>query len=309
MGFRFFFSLLTILRTVSLTAAVVPVHIETDVRADSVTVGERFHVIHRVSYPDSLTLVPLAGFDPGNCNVIDVTAREHEGGVTEIDLELMTVDLEQATFPGIPLAFVTPTGDTVVAMTDPVEVPVRHLTGEGSEPRPLKAQWNAPRSFAWIAWLGAGLLLAAAAVYFFLRWRRRLKNEPEPVEPALPPDFVALRELAHIETLGLLEENEFKKYYTLVVDVIRRYVENRYYVAAMDRTTVEILEDVGSRGLEIDGFAGLLNEADLVKFAKFRPDMETGKNALETARDIVVRTTPKPVLTEPEEPSAASAAE
>ncbi|MCZ6767237.1 MAG: hypothetical protein O7D32_09945, partial [bacterium] len=248
MDFRLFLTLLAILWATSLGAAVAPVHLETDVRADSITVGERFRVVHRVSYPDSLTLVRPAGFDPGNCNVIDITAREHEPGVTEIDLELITVDLAHATIPGIPILFVTPAGDTLVTTTDPVDVPVRHLTGEGSEPRPLKAQWNAPRSFAWVAWLVAGLLLAAAAVYFFLRWRRRLENEPEPVEPALPPDFVALRELAHIETLGLLEENEFKQYYTLVVDVIRRYVENRYYVTAMDRTTFEILDDVGSRG-------------------------------------------------------------
>ena len=90
---------------------------------------------------------------------------------------------------------------------------------------------------------------------------------------------------------------------------MRRYVENRYYIPAMDRTTFEILQDVNSHGLEIDGLSSLLNEADLVKFAKFQPDPDVGKRALETARDIVVRTAPKPVITETEEITAASAAE
>jgi len=305
----FVFLVIALFCTTSPAFAAGLVQIETDVRADSVTVGERFHVIHRAFHPDSLTLVPPAGFDPGNCNVVNVTTREGESGVTEIDLELMTVDLEKATIPAMPLEFVTPTGDTLTAITEPVGVPVRHLAAQAQEPLPLKPQWVAPRSYAWVWWLLAGLLLAAAAVYFYLRKRRRKEEEPEPVAPALPADFVALRELAHIETLGLLEEDEYKKYYTLVVDVIRRYVENRYRIMAMDRTTFEILEDVGAHGLQIDDLAGLLNEADLVKFAKFVPNIENGKTALETARDIVVRTAPKPIVTEPEEPAATSAAE
>jgi hypothetical protein len=273
------------------------VRLQTDVAQDSVTVGERLRVRYTASYPDSLTLLPPGEIDVGHSRIISLTWSDTRGDgnrTKSADLTVMPLDLEVAKVPELPFHFLTPGGDTLRVMSDEVEVPVRHLTAAQSEPRPLKPQWQAPADFMKYIVAGAALvLLAIAAVIWWRRYRRR--EVIVPPEPVLPADFVALRDLQEIERMDLVDAGQYKKHYTLVIDVLRHYFERRYGILAMDRTTDEMLIELDERRTHIDGLEPLLREADLVKFAKFHPQPEAGRQALESARTIVVRTAPKPV--------------
>jgi hypothetical protein len=278
------------------THPAVGVKIETRALADSVTVGQRLHVRYDLSFSDSLVLLPKETFDPGNCRLLSLQWRDgtpaKDERVKEADLAVIPLDLESARIPAADFLFLTPAGDTLVARSIDVEVPIRLLTSEASEARPLKPQWKAPPSYrAWYV-AGAALLLAALALW---AWRRRKPRAVvEPAAPELPADFVALRELARIESMNLPEAGEFKMHYTLVVDAIRRYLERRFDIEAMDRTTPEILTDLAIRRVHVDGLDVLLAEADLVKFAKYQPDISSGRRAMESARAIVIATASRP---------------
>ncbi|MDH3215480.1 MAG: hypothetical protein OEN01_04205 [Candidatus Krumholzibacteria bacterium] len=271
--------------------------IEMTVAADSVTVGERLHLRYRATYPDSLTLLPPGQFDTGSCRLVSSKWQEDSRDgrtVKQADLVVLPLDLETALVPPAPFFFLLPDGDTLVAFSDEVSVPIRQMTHNGGEPKPLKPQWQAPASYRYYFLAGAILLLAAIA---FWLWKRRKKPVvSETPRPELPADFVALKALGEIEGMSLLEAGKYKKYYTLVVDTLRHYLERRYGIQAMDRTTEEILLELGGRRVQIDGLEPLLQEADLVKFAKFKPDVARGKSAMQTAKDVVVRTTPRPVV-------------
>jgi hypothetical protein len=273
------------------------IQVATRVGADSVTVGERFTVGYDVGYPDSLELIPPESFDVGSCRLIrlDWAERASDGriGKTAV-LEVMTADLETAFVPGPAFSFLSPGGDTITVYADDVEVPVRHLIGDAGgagDAKPLKPQWQAPRSYLW--WYLAAAIIAVAAIAAFLLRRYRKREVPETAKPKLPADFVAFRRLDEIERRRLPEAGEFKRYYTLVVDALREYIENRYGVMAMDRTTDEILWDLGRIRVEIEELEPTLRDADLVKFAKHRPDVTTAKTFMETARAIVARTAPR----------------
>ena len=167
-------------------------------------------------------------------------------------------------------------------------MPVRELTTAQDTSRPLKPQWHAPRSFFYLYVAAAALVLAALAVWL---WRRRKKPVAEvPPEPEIPADIVAMQALDRIARMKLLEAGEFKQYYTLVVDVIRHYLERRFGVQAMDRTTYEILVDLDIIRVRIGELEPLLREADLVKFAKFQPDTAAGELAMDRAHEIVAQT-------------------
>jgi LPXTG-motif cell wall-anchored protein len=276
------------------------VRVATRVDADSVTVGERLRVVHRVTYPDSLAMLPPEAFDPGTCRLLSVEWIDEAGDgylVKEARLEVLTTDLEAAFMPAGKVGFVAPAGDTLTAVVPSVDVPVRHLVSEGREPNPLKPQWEAPRSYTWLLLAAAAIALAALAVWL-LRKRKR-KEAPEPVRPELPPDFVALKRLDEIERLGLVEKGEIKKHYTLVVDTLRTYVEKRFGVLAMDETTDEILSDLMRSRVIVDGLEPVLREADLVKFAKFQPEPPVACGLVESVREIVARTAPRPFAEEP----------
>ena len=274
------------------------IHIDTRVVADSVTVGERLHIRYRASYPDSLVLLPPETFDTGTCRLVSLNwrnARDHDKRIKEARLTVMTIDLEEARVPEPAFHFLTPRGDTLIAYGEEVSVPVRQLTTDEDESRPLKPQWQAPRSYTYFYIAAAAVALAALAVFL---WRRRRKQMPHtPDEPEIPADIVAMEELIRIENTNLLESGEFKKYYTLVVDAVRHYLERRYGVLAMDRTTHELLTDLDIVRVTIGELEPLLDEADLVKFAKFEPDVTAGKLAMDRAKDIVVRTALPPVDT------------
>jgi len=143
----------------------------------------------------------------------------------------------------------------------------------------------------WAAIALAAIVLAALIIWWVRRRRARIVvTEPKVV---IPPDVIALAELDRIGTLGLIERSEFKSYYTLVTDCVRRYIGARFDVETMDRTTHELLDELSRRDTSVEGLGALLDEADLVKFAKLKPDAPIAVRALENARGIVVATKPR----------------
>jgi hypothetical protein len=64
----------------------------------------------------------------------------------------------------------------------------------------------------------------------------------------------------------------------------------------MDRTTFELLGVLEHRGARIDGLGTLLDEADLVKFAKFTPSADSAAEAVQRARELVMAMRPAPVV-------------
>jgi hypothetical protein len=109
-------------------------------------------------------------------------------------------------------------------------------------------------------------------------------------EPGLVPAEAALKELERIEALGLVGRKMIKEHYTLVSETLRRYLERQYGVLAMESPTAETLRVLAD--LDLDGRARLvlrevLEEADLVKFAKHIPEAGTIGSLLERARTTV----------------------
>jgi hypothetical protein len=112
----------------------------------------------------------------------------------------------------------------------------------------------------------------------------------EVTEPHLVPEDAALKELKRIEALGLIERGMIKDYYTLVSEIVRRYLERKFQVLAMESPTSYTLGalfeiEVAPEG--IDAIRDVLEEGDLVKFAKLNPAGEAVASLLTRAREVV----------------------
>jgi hypothetical protein len=272
------------------------VTVVTEARGDTVTVGQRFPVTYRFSFADSLVPIVPKALDAGTCRAMSVAWGEQRDGARverTATVVFIPLSVDSSVVPANAFDFVAPLGDTLRAWSDEIRVPIRRIAAEAKDVRPLKEQWKAPPNYWLWAAIAAGVIALAIAVAWWVRRRRRRPKHAEP-EVRLPPDFVALGELERIAGLGLVARGEFKTHYTLVVDVLRRYFEARFGVEAMDRTSPELLRDLEERGASVDGLGALLGEADLVKFAKLVPSPEAGNEAVESARRIVVATTPRP---------------
>lgn len=152
----------------------------------------------------------------------------------------------------------------------------------------------------------AGLLAGAVLAAYLIR--RRLQGTPVPVLDTRTPWEIAIDELDRIERLDLPEDGLFKEHYTLVADAMRVYVQAMYLrdvspVDAIDMTTDEIWAALRRSSLNYDDaklVLDLLQEADLVKFAKYTPALSQAYEASGQARYIIEVTRP---AFQPEEPS------
>ncbi|HEU4366235.1 MAG TPA: DUF4381 family protein [Candidatus Krumholzibacteria bacterium] len=269
--------------------------VTTGVSADTVTVGERFHVTYQVTYADSLSLVEPILIAPGTCRVVESRWEHADGGAVRGQVVFILVSIDSVRVPEQVFLFVTGHGDTLRAWSEPVDLEIRFLSAESQDLRPLKEQWTMPPNWLWWILAGAGVLALAGATAWWIRRRRARRPVADVPRVLIPPDIEALTELERIEAMGLVARGEFKTFYTLVIDAVRRYLEARFGVEALDRTTHELLRDLARRGDTIQGLGALLEEADLVKFAKYKPDVTHAEAAMKRARDVVVSSTPRAV--------------
>jgi len=100
----------------------------------------------------------------------------------------------------------------------------------------------------------------------------------------------AEREFARIEALRLVEAGERGRYVTLVVEVLRDYLAARYASAPLSLTSTELLAALrGQRGVPNDRLLRVLNETDLIKFARRPVTAERAQEIGREARAIVAQ--------------------
>jgi len=198
------------------------------------------------------------------------------------------------------------TDSTVVNVAN---VPVDTLTQKMYDIKPLM-EVEKSRSELWL-WL-LGILLGLAVVGGLLYWfvfRKKPLTEEEKVA-LLPAYDRALLELKKLENSKYLIQDEYKQYYSELTDIVRLYLEEDVHVSAMESTTDELIEklalrrDAGELRLEEDTlkqFKRILQTADLVKFAKLRPESSVAQSDRKSIEDIVTKTheaLPEPTLEE-----------
>jgi hypothetical protein len=112
-------------------------------------------------------------------------------------------------------------------------------------------------------------------------------------EPYLTPEEAAFREFDRIDAMNLPEQGRAEELGTLVSEAVRRYLERRYRILAMESPTSYTIEAI--RAMDVpSGTLGLiqelLEETDLVKFARFRPEEEATLTLTDRGRRMVRET-------------------
>jgi hypothetical protein len=134
----------------------------------------------------------------------------------------------------------------------------------------------------WLLWLG---LLAAAIAAVLLWWAWwRWRNRPK---PPIDPYARAQQEFARIEARHLLEDGQYAEYFATMVDVTREYLAARVPGVRRSDTTTELLRAMKpGAGAEAE-LPRLLEQADLVKFARADTTLEGAREAGRILRAVV----------------------
>ena len=307
--------LATVVASVSaahLKTAVGEVTSKTETGPDSVTIGQRFHIRYHFTFdPDSLRPLVPKKLNAGTCRVMGVAYNEAKKDPKDkpieriADVTFIPLSIDSSVVPANKFDFIAANGDTIRAWTDEVHVPIKRIAANAKDLNPLKEQWKAPPNYLLWGGIALAVLAAIAALIWWIR-KRRARGEVEAPAIHLPPEVIALAELDRIAGLNLPARGDYKQHYTLMVDALRHYLEARYGVEAMDRTTFELMDALKYRRVSVGGLEPLLDESDLVKFAKYAPTPETATQAVNQAREIVMRTTPVEVTPDILAPSVSS---
>ena len=165
--------------------------------------------------------------------------------------------------------------------------------------KPIADVTSPSSSLLWL-WIVLGivaLLLTAAASYFFVFRKKKLSAEEE--RKKLPPFERAIQDLKDLQNSKYLIESQHKAYYTRLTDIIKEYLEDEVHILAKESTTDELLAKIndlqqnGKLHLSAETISNLkrvLQNADLVKFAKSKPSDSNAEYDRETIENVVIKT-------------------
>lgn len=150
-----------------------------------------------------------------------------------------------------------------------------------------------------------GIILTLAAIYLIYRIRNKKSLLPsfKKEEPQLPPHVLAMQGLNDVKEQKLWQQGKVKEFHSEVTDILRKYIEGRFGIPALEMTSEEILDKM--RSVEdskpvFDHLKQLLLLADFVKFAKFQPLPDENETSLTHAYLFVEQTTLQPEKSEEE---------
>jgi hypothetical protein len=153
-----------------------------------------------------------------------------------------------------------------------------------------------------ILWILIILIILGVSYYLYRRYKRKKSNQPViRREIKLPPHVIALNSLNTLNEKKLWQNGKIKEYHSEITEIIRKYFSERFDLHALELTTSETMELLRTtKDTEVirDITESFLNNADMVKFAKFSPLGSVNEEMMKQAVEIVEKTIPKP---EPEQ--------
>lgn len=138
------------------------------------------------------------------------------------------------------------------------------------------------------------LIILAASYYLYRRYKK--KKAEQPVKKKIikiPAHARALTALDNLEQEKLWQKGKVKEYHSNITGIIRGYFEERFRLPALELTTSEQMQQlrkVSSAENILETTNEFLNNADLVKFAKFIPLPSVNEEMMKQAKDIVTKT-------------------
>jgi len=148
-------------------------------------------------------------------------------------------------------------------------------------------------------------LLGIGGVLYWFIWRKKPMSEAEKIA-ALKPYERAKLALEKLDEERYFENEEIKTYYSDLTLILRQYLDEKVYEQSLESTTDELifrlktLEAANQIKLSketIQNIETILKRADLVKFAKSKPDYQLAKldkNTIDLEIDHVKEGLPEP---------------
>jgi hypothetical protein len=254
-----------------------------------------------VVFPEGQTFSPLEMIESYKTDTLRVDSKFNfikKYGLTQFDSGTYTIPRQKIII-----------GDKAF-FTDSLKVDVRNIAVDTTEQglydiKPSieveKSSSNFWRNLLFVLLI---LVVVSALIYWFV-WRKKPLTEEEQIA-LLPPYDRAKMAIKKLDESQYLQKEEIKEFYSELTFIIRKYLDEKVYDRALESTTDELirmlklLKDGNKIELSNEDIVNLetiFKRADLVKFAKSRPDIvlaEIDRNTIDVEIDHVKEALPEP---------------
>ena len=274
----------------------------------SYKVGDYINYTLRIEYDKSIGIIPPLIKDSlkmADIIKLDTAVTKEENGrmVTIIKAVLSKYDSAVINIPPIAIKYraLKSPGEKLFAndstlktiQSYPVTVLVHTLqVNPQAEIKDVKDPIKVPLNWLLILmWFVIASVVIGTALLLYL-WFKKSKEKKVVMPPKiiLPPHIEALNALKKLEIKQLWQKGMVKEYHSEITEIIRAYFERKFNLPALELTTTEVniqlKQQTGAANI-IDITNDFLNNADLVKFAKFKPENSVNQEMMKQALEIV----------------------
>jgi hypothetical protein len=154
-------------------------------------------------------------------------------------------------------------------------------------------------------WILSILVFLVLGLFFYLKIKKRKREE---TQQQLPPYEEAIKALQELDHSFFLKNNNSKRYYTSLTEILKTYIGREVDDSALESTSKELIErltlhkDSGNYDFDnatIKKIDKILTRADLIKFAKMKEQEGQAKVDRAVVEDIINET--KEIIPEPTE--------
>lgn len=278
------------------------IEVQSEVDTSIITIGDRINYSIVINRDAELQIAkPGEGLNLGMFEIKDYKfhdPEEKDGRIIErYDFSISVYDTGKFTIPPFPIAyFPEDTSKAFKIIEAPaIDIYVQSVIAgdDAKELKDIKFPLNIP--FNYIFWISMGVILILIGVIGYLGylvWKRRKEKGYlfSPPPPPIPAHEVALSALEELYQSDLLIKKKYKEFFSQLSNIVRAYLEGRYFFSALEETTSEIMFDVEQHIEEDDlksDLKNILELSDLIKFAKYIPVEKEVDTAKEQALDFV----------------------
>ena len=277
--------------------AVAPLEVTSELSQSEATLGTPFTLTLSIRHDASQRWELAAPEDLGAFTLLSQQRARTDSGDearTTFTLELSLFELGEQELEGLPFEVTTAQGTQTwhsepIVLTGLTSLPDQVME-EGEELRGFKPAEDVPVFTLRLLWYALACIALLVLLWFLYRWWRA--RPPKAAPPAvLPPLGVRTRKaLLDLRAEKLHETGAQKAFYSRLSEILRAYVGERYGVEAMESTTYELshaLSETTAPKRVVGSTRTMLEEADLVKFAKLQVDPTACDAAIDAALGLV----------------------
>lgn len=157
-----------------------------------------------------------------------------------------------------------------------------------------KAAPKTSYDYLYLLWWFIGVVLLVVVLIWIIKHRKNIIQQK--AQRQLSPIEEASAHLQSLDSKQLIEQQKIKEYYIELTDIVRNYIGKDVHIPTLEVTTEELItlleihnksNKLGIDKTRIKELHQFLKNADLVKFAKAKPEQFQIKEDRQTAEDII----------------------